>query len=80
MKVWCNMEIYNENTTMQFLAKQVPLLVTIVQKYRKQFEDLCKAHYKHTIKSEDIISDIGLDFFLLGYTMGKRENRNRRKK
>lgn len=67
--------LYTENETMKFIGEQNALVCSADGEFAKEIEDVINAHFKHTFPHKGIIFEIGMDFFLLGFALGKREAR-----
>ena len=73
------MSLYTENETMKLIGEQSSEVLMVDSKYSQYIEDVVTAHYKNTFPDKSFIFNIGMDFFLLGFLLGKREDRQRRK-
>lgn len=71
--------MYDYNETMQFLGKQNSLIFCADSPFAKEIKEVFEAHEKFRTKDHNLIFEIGIDFFLLGFAMGKRAERERRK-
>lgn len=73
------MGLYDNSKIMELLGNQCVLETLENDEVRKAFEEVLEAHEKHTLPCHSIIFEIGLDFFSLGYIMGKRAERSKKK-
>lgn len=71
--------MYDYNDTMRFLGKQNSLIFCAGSPYAEQIKEVFEAHEKYKHINRSVLFDIGIDFFLLGFAMGKRAERERRK-
>lgn len=72
--------LYEANETMVMLGQQNTLEILSDEELRKKFDEVLQAHSDHTLPSVSLLFEIGIDFFSLGYVMGKRAERKKKKK
>lgn len=72
--------LYEENETMKFIGQQNALVFSADGEYHEQIKEVIEAHKKHYVNDFNLIWQIGIDFFLLGFAMGKRADREAKKK
>lgn len=70
--------MYEYNDTMKFLGKQNSLIFCADSPYAKEIKEVFEAHEKFRTKDHNLIFEIGIDFFLLGFAMGKRAARKKK--